>query len=742
MINITPRNPSFIFSYWRPWKENSNMFDSYLDYSRDTALVKYGADTVGNYINQASKEQVQAINQLGQAIGRGMNVLSNQLADISVKLGFLNRNMDIQIEQQKLSNLFLENITVLLRVPDSEKERQHSIELGIKFFVNAQKDSDLYADALEELLKAESLMKQDYFALHRIGCIYLYVEKYINPEKALDYFLRAAKYASIESDPEAMRLVNALSGNFTLYKIIIEDYGNGINFLNKMESAIKSKYNGKLPFLNEIIEPNAKGIKAADVSYAFLNFLKTISYSLTEYENLIKGIVANNSIKKKIQDSLQEVQIGISKKEAQGYFEDFEELGLKTKIIPLIKESDEINVSEIKHLAADSYEKAAFAAYVLGRFEDSVNYQKKALKFDPDPQNRFLLSKYQVRNCNIKEAIENLDKSIDQKPLLAIAIFKDLDLFNEPEVINLIYNKNQEIDNEISKLRDEWKTVESTKASNVIKELAELSQKSYEIKVSQLKSFEKEANEINKNIGVTESEIDAYITVIRATKFSTFDDNAIQLKIDTLLKAKDLAIEKMIDVFNRIKKEVENDKLEIGSKYGGGIIFFLDKTRNHGLVCAEIDFGKAIWGSNLKLGSDGNGIFDGSGMANTKLISQFPVYQIEIIKDGWFSKKEIKKRIKTSAEICTDSNHNGYKDWYLPTSKELKLLHKVLHKKKLCKFKANSNSLGYWSSNECKRSQSNKHEIGADVLFFHSGEFTYYGAIKNSENYVRAVRAF
>jgi hypothetical protein len=105
--------------------------------------------------------------------------------------------MDVQIEQQKLSNLLLENIAELLRVPDSEKERQHSIELGIKFFVNASKDADLFADALEELLKAESLMKQDYFVLHRIGCIYLYVEKYINPEKALEYFLRAAKYASV-----------------------------------------------------------------------------------------------------------------------------------------------------------------------------------------------------------------------------------------------------------------------------------------------------------------------------------------------------------------------------------------------------------------------------------------------------------------------------------------------------------------------------------------------------------------
>ena len=171
LSNINPTKPSFTFGYWRPWKDNSNMIDSYLDYTKDVSLVKYGADTVGNYINQASKEQVQAINQLGQAVGRGMNILSNQMSDVNDSLNFLNRNMDIQIEQQKLSNLLLQNIAELLRVPDSEKERQRSIELGYQYFVNAKKNSDLFANALDYLLKAESLMKEDYFVLHKIGCI-------------------------------------------------------------------------------------------------------------------------------------------------------------------------------------------------------------------------------------------------------------------------------------------------------------------------------------------------------------------------------------------------------------------------------------------------------------------------------------------------------------------------------------------------------------------------------------------
>jgi len=88
MSNIKPIKPSHTFGYWRPWKEDTNLFDSYLDYVRDTSLVKYGADTIGNYINQASKEQIKSIDNLGQAIGRGMNVLSNQMSDIKDSLIF------------------------------------------------------------------------------------------------------------------------------------------------------------------------------------------------------------------------------------------------------------------------------------------------------------------------------------------------------------------------------------------------------------------------------------------------------------------------------------------------------------------------------------------------------------------------------------------------------------------------------------------------------------------------------
>ena len=687
MSNITPITPSHTFGYWRPWKDNANLFDSYLDYAKDVSLAKYGADTVGKYINQASKEQVHAINQLGQAVGRGMNVLSNQMTDVNDTLGFLNRNMDIQIEQQKLSNLLLQNIAELLRVPDSEKERQHSIELGIKFFVNAKKDSDLYADSLEELLKAESLMKQDYFVLHRIGCIYLYVEKYINPEKAFEYFVRAAKYASVESDPKAMRLFNAL------YNIKV----NSKSEFNGFEVILKSSGADKLAVVKLVSKLTGLGLKEA--------------------KDLVDG--APKTIKE-----------GVTKGEANSLIQQLKNAGAEVEEIAEITDAiDPINelTEVIQRLASDSYEKAAFAAYVLGRFEDAINYQSKALKFNSTPENRFILSKYQVRNNNIKEAIDNLDKSINDAPIYAIAAFKEIDLINEPEVIKLIAEKNDAIDNKIKQLTEKLKTLDSTSADKVIKELTELSKKSYEIKIEDFTKFENEGKIINANIIKLVTEIDLLIKNISKSTYCTFDANKLSGIIKDLEQAKDLPLEKMKVIFDKGKKKLDADRLRIGSRYAGGIVIWHNETGKHGLVCADKDFGKAVWGGVGEIGANGNGIADGSGMANTKKIVELASYNIENVKDGWFSTKQVKTPAPTAARLCLESNYNGYNDWYLPTKEALKLLYQ--NKSKIGGF-ADDN---YWSSTEGSNSYAWKQD-------FSNGKQG--SGSKDSKCSVRGVRAF
>jgi len=373
-MNIIPTPPSFLFCYWKPWEEDSSSFESYLEYKKDTTLSKYQSDFVGQYVKQASREQVMAIGEVGKQLGLalteqgkiisekfdlGVKVLSHKLSNINVNLLFINDNLSLLIDQQKISNLLLENICELLRVPDSEKERQHSIELGLKFFVHAQNDEDMFDDALEELLKAERLMRQDYFVLHRIGLIYLNSKAHFNPANALEYFTRAAKYASVESDPKASILANALT-----------KLGNPVNF--------------------EI----------------------------------------NN------------------------------------------------NGNTIASLASDSYNKAAFVNYVLGDFTSATLLQNKAVKFNESSENYFMLAKYQARCKQLDLCIQNLCKCLDKTPEMLIAVFKDIDLINESEVLKVveeyvIVNKekdtllNENIHQLIEKLKNNQTFVVKTLISNL-----------------------------------------------------------------------------------------------------------------------------------------------------------------------------------------------------------------------------------------------------------------------------------
>jgi ribosomal protein L7/L12 len=800
MSNIKPNSPSFVFGYWRPWKEDSNLSDSYLDYLKDKTLLKYGADTVGKYINQASKEQVQAINQLGHTIGRGMkeqvqainqlgitiergmdilneqmDFLSSQMTDINKTLVFINRNMDIQIEQQKLSNLLLQNITELLRVPDSEKERQHSIELGIKFFVNASKDGDLYADALEELLKAESLMKQDYFVLHRIGCIYLFVEKFLNPEKAFQYFVNAAKYASIESDNNAVRLLYSLNSSAVNHELILPKLDN-VNYTK-----------------SEIIE-----------------LVKDINnISLKESKDLVDNLVQSNTLKK------EEVKIILQKCYNEAKNSKYSN-----------SEKFTLSQNQIGLLASDSYEKAAFAAYVLGQFSDAVNYQSKALEINGIVQNRFVLAKYQARAGEIVSALSNLDKAIDENPYLfeAIAYLRELDLAGEP-FLELLQKKNSEINSEIKSNIDSLRNSDFVESVQIIEKLNHLIDAPYTEKVLNFRQisnnlFKKiaELNSARKKLLEQRSKL---LKSVKSNEFISFENtdeknsliqelvNSSNLSVENMqfvLTDLDKKIVKIIGIQNlknqinkllynkdsfpinefsfneiinklkhinslsleemrlalanilyeleskklKINPEIEKikansqfqvEKLKIGSKHEGGIIFYLDNSGNHGLVCTEIDLGKYNYGGIYKvIGAYGNGIADKTGNENTDKIykrleklnlSMFllPWRWLSIIKNIIFSKSF------TAAGACVNAEINGYNDWYLPTLNELELVYKNLYKNNLGNFNKGSFSIPfYWSSTE-------NNLLYAYYFNFANGTVSELGS-KNTSMHVRAIRTF
>jgi uncharacterized protein (TIGR02145 family) len=151
--------------------------------------------------------------------------------------------------------------------------------------------------------------------------------------------------------------------------------------------------------------------------------------------------------------------------------------------------------------------------------------------------------------------------------------------------------------------------------------------------------------------------------------------------------------------------------LAIGSSYAGGIIFYLDSTGQHGLVCAPSDQGAGIWGC---AGTDipNTSIIVGTGATNTAYIlagcAQRPI----------------------AASVCADLVLNGYSDWYLPSLGELQLMYSRLHLQGLGGFGWD----WYWSSSQYG-------PYSAWAMDFYGGNVVYsYGKGYNVQ--VRAVRSF
>lgn len=343
--------PGFFLSYYRPWDKNANLVNSWGDYLRNTDIASYTAERIGEHIQEATRELGYAITEQTRTIAA---IGSAQLQ----ALAFLNRRMDIVLEQQRMGMMLQQNIADLLKIPDSEKERLQAITRGMQLFTNAARDVDLFDDALEEFLKAEKMRKQDYFVLHRIGCIYLYVKKHLDPLRAVDYFSRAAKYAAAESSPDAVRLANILT--------------------NPVNDA----------YTKQTSDPRQIEKLAAD------------SYEKAALASYILG--------------------------------------------------DDSNAVTYQRKAFDSYEKAALASYIHGDDSNAVTYQRKALSCGGQlARKSFFLGKYLLRNGLADYALRYLRVAITDNPAMVDAVFYDADVAKSPEAVRLVITEKCILDNQI-----------------------------------------------------------------------------------------------------------------------------------------------------------------------------------------------------------------------------------------------------------------------------------------------------
>ena len=153
----------------------------------------------------------------------------------------------------------------------------------------------------------------------------------------------------------------------------------------------------------------------------------------------------------------------------------------------------------------------------------------------------------------------------------------------------------------------------------------------------------------------------------------------------------------------------------IGENIYGGIIFYIDGTGQHGLVCAPTDQGIRIaWGcyGAAIAGADGTAI--GIGNQNT----------IDIMAGC--------ATLGIAAQLCRDLVLGSYDDWYLPSKDELNLL--WLNRVVIGGFSV-ANYSSYWSSSEYSIAY-------AWLQNFINGTQFYDNKGYSQDHYVRAIRTF
>lgn len=215
----------------------------------------------------------KGFNQLGNIMQNGFNEVNKNLVDIKFQLqnvenaidrlgGLIDRKLNAVLEQQHITNLGIQQLITIAKIPEFQKERIYYFEEGLKFLNNALIDPRRYSDALENFLEAEKRKKTDYLVLYNIGLIHLYSSENLNLELAEEYFLKAGDYADDEISPDAIRSNKAgfssekMDENFVI-RLAVESYQHAANsqlVQNKFEDALKSA--------NEAIKISNKALEA------------------------------------------------------------------------------------------------------------------------------------------------------------------------------------------------------------------------------------------------------------------------------------------------------------------------------------------------------------------------------------------------------------------------------------------------------------------------------------------------
>lgn len=267
------------FFWYNPFS-GEKLASQFINYLQATSFASDLRQTIAGSAVTAASIAVDSLEE-------GFERIERQSAEFRTAFDW---RLSLIADQQQIANMLLKNLAVLLRVPDSEKQRLHFIEQGLRYYTSATRDPDLYADALEFLQKAEALEKQDYQVLYRLGLIYLQASdpRFLDFAKAEQYFRRAAKYSLVDVDPHTNEKSDDRSdggepnAEFLAHKICTDSLR-----LAAMSCYLQEKFDEAVSLADEASEPR------------LLSFRLTLSSSWLEAKYLkAKSLFALNETRR------------------------------------------------------------------------------------------------------------------------------------------------------------------------------------------------------------------------------------------------------------------------------------------------------------------------------------------------------------------------------------------------------------------------------------------------------------
>ncbi|WP_375238154.1 hypothetical protein [Aurantibacter sp.] len=171
-----------------------------------------------------------------------------------------------------------------------------------------------------------------------------------------------------------------------------------------------------------------------------------------------------------------------------------------------------------------------------------------------------------------------------------------------------------------------------------------------------------------------------------------------------------------------------NSTYSVGDFAHGGVVFWVDSSGQHGLVCAITD-------QSSQISSYGNRDFDAP-------------YQEFVTGDGIYGGKMATSFITSyyhtgthPAKICQESIILSFRDWYLPSKEELNLMYlnkSTINTTCLANGGTAFNEATYWSSSNYTGGSSNLW-----LQWFTDGnQYAFGSGVDYPNSYVRAIRAF